>query len=72
MCKTITSREAREVVIGGQRVTVKPTIVSVPWGAPRAEVGWRFVTDRGDFYVASIEHHSLPVQARYACHENQG
>lgn len=70
-CKVVTSREAREVSVGGQRVTVKPTLVSVPWDAPEAAIGWRFRTPLGVFYVAGIERHSHAVQARYSTVEHQ-
>lgn len=71
-CKAVTSREAREITVGGQKVTVKPTTVSIPWDAPRGRVGDRFVTEDGDLHVVGVERHSWPVQQRYACAEHQG
>lgn len=70
-CKVVTSREHREIVVGGQRVTTKPTTVCVPWDAPKARQGDRFVTPRGVFWVAGVEHHSWNIQQRYTCTENQ-
>lgn len=70
-CKVVTSREHREVVIGGQRVTRKPATVCVPWDAPKAHQDDRFVTGLGTFFVDGIEHHSITIQQRYTCSENQ-
>lgn len=71
-CSIRRSKSEREIHVAGQRVTVGSHTVSVPWDAPKARVGDRFATDLGVFYVAGVEHHSLPVQQRYSTAENQG
>lgn len=73
LCRVVTSREAREITVGGQKVTVKPTNVRIPWDTePRAVVGDRFTTGEGVFYVAGVEHDTWAVQQRYTCAEHQG
>lgn len=71
-CKLQTSREAREMNVGGQRVTAKPTNVGIPWGSPRPQVGDKLATDRGTFFVTGVDHHSSPIMLRFTAAENQG